>query len=110
MIYHLIPQDDWDRVQDQDTYHPDSLDDEGFIHCSDADQLTLVAGFKFEGRDDILVLAIDEDRLESPVRYEGDEEPFPHVYGELPLDAVQQVYELPRTEDGFRVPGALQQD
>jgi len=59
------------------------------------------------GADDILVLGIDEDAIDAPVPYEDEDEPFPHIHGELPLDAVRSTHELPRGADGFRLPSAL---
>lgn len=70
-----------------------TLDDEGFIHCSLRHQLLPVAQALYGDVPalDLVVLVIDSDLLDVPVRYEaavpGDEE-YPHIYGPVPLTAV----------------------
>jgi uncharacterized protein (DUF952 family) len=49
-----------------------------------------------------VLLAVDTDKLTSEVRYEqlGTDEPFPHVYGVINIDAVVKVLEFPPNRDG----------
>ena len=47
------------------------MEQEGFIHCSTADQYTWVANQRFRGRLDLVLLHIDPARLRSEVRYEN---------------------------------------
>lgn len=68
-----------------------SLDEVGFIHCSFEEQVAATAALIYAGRDDVVLLTIDESRLGCEVRVE---EGFPHIYGELPLDAVVEVRRL----------------
>jgi uncharacterized protein (DUF952 family) len=65
-----------------------SLEEEGFIHCSFADQVADTARRFYAGRDDVLLLTIDPDSVPSEVKVEGG---FPHIYGPLPRDAVIRV-------------------
>ncbi len=70
-----------------------SLDDEGFIHCSFANQVQGIANAIYQGRDDVVLLEIDPSRVNADVRVEnleGGEERFPHIYGPLPIDAVSR--------------------
>lgn len=89
-IHHLAESDRWRGSTH--TYRATSLDDEGFIHCSTAQQLDKVAFERFRGRNDLILLTLDPARLGSALVYEdlyGSGEQFPHVYGPIPLDAVQ---------------------
>lgn len=88
-IFHIVPDRDWEQAGEP--YAPASLETDGFIHCSAAEQVPRTAAALFAGRSDLLLVEIDPGRLEAPVRwedcYETGEE-FPHIYGPLPRDAV----------------------
>ena len=60
-----------------------SLEDEGFIHCSFADQVQAVADTFYTGRSTIILLIIDPTGLD--VR---EEQRFPHIYQPLPIKSV----------------------
>ncbi|HEX7135309.1 MAG TPA: GNAT family N-acetyltransferase [Iamia sp.] len=74
-----------------------SLHADGFIHLSRPDQVALPANRLYAGRDDLLLLVIDPERLDAEVRWEPgvptDPESmrFPHLYGPLPVAAVISV-------------------
>ncbi len=91
-IYHIVPARDWEQAAEP--YASASLQAEGFIHCSAAEQVPRVAAALFAGRTDLLLVEIDPGHLEVPVRwedcYETGEE-FPHIYGPLPRDAVVDI-------------------
>ena len=65
----------------------------------------------FRGRQDLVLLRVDPDLLESEVRFEnleGGDELFPHIYGELDLEAVTGIEVLAIGDDGeFAMPGLL---
>jgi uncharacterized protein (DUF952 family) len=75
----------------------------GFVHCAFEEQVGRVANVFFGGVAKLVVLRIAIDRLKAEVRYEnlgGGHELFPHVYGQLNLDAVVAVIPLPLGRDG----------
>jgi uncharacterized protein (DUF952 family) len=100
-IYHIVPRADWEKSHDG-PYRAESLDREGFIHCSNEDQVARVANLFYSGLKDLLVLCIDIGRLTSPIRDEdpGTGESFPHVYGPIECEAVVAVRQLQRSGDG----------
>ncbi|MCB2178615.1 DUF952 domain-containing protein [bacterium] len=102
MIYHIVSKSDWEKAADTDTYRGDTLATEGFIHCSDIDQVIDVANFRFRGRTDLLILTVDPDKLSAPLKYEdgGDGRLFPHIYGPMDKSAVMSVTDFPPQEDG----------
>ena len=101
LIYHIVSRPDWERAAGG-PYRADSLAAEGFIHCSNADQVASSANRFFAAADRLLVLCLDADRLGPALKDEpaGDGELFPHVYGPIPPDAVVEVCPLRRGADG----------
>jgi uncharacterized protein (DUF952 family) len=100
LLYHLVPRDEWAAAADP--YVPASFGEHGFVHLSAADHVSIPAQALFAGRDDIVLLVLDPDRLDD-VRYEEGVPPspgvlFPHLYGPLPHAAVLDVlpYPVPR--------------
>jgi len=103
LIYHRATRADWDRAQREGAYttstHGVSLEGEGFIHASRADQWEGVRERYYGEVDEPLVLLeIDTDLLDVPWVEEppapGVEETFPHVYGPLRPSAVVAVTPL----------------
>jgi len=77
---------------------------DGFIHCSTRDQVIKVANARFHGREGLLLLLIDTDRVEPAIVYEnleGGSELFPHIYGELNIEAVTGVAPFEPGSDGY---------
>jgi uncharacterized protein (DUF952 family) len=101
LIYHIVARADWERSAGG-PYRADSLAAEGFIHCSNENQVARVANLFYADREDLLVLGVDARRLGCPVRDEdaGAGERFPHVYGPIKPGAVVEVRELRRGPDG----------
>ena len=102
-IYHLAEPEHWAAAQASGTYEQSTLGrtlaQEGFIHCSTAEQWPVVRrAFYAEYPNPLVLLEIDESRLASPLVCEvgnpktGEE--FPHVYGPIDVAAVVGVREL----------------
>ncbi|MFD6312328.1 DUF952 domain-containing protein [Streptomyces nigra] len=100
-ILHLTERSLWEAARERGAYEISTrgrtLQEEGFIHCSTRAQLPKVAAFlygTYDGPDDLVVLVVDPERLDVPLRYEAVEpggEEFPHVYGPLTVGAVVDV-------------------
>ncbi len=115
MLGHLTTAVAWEQAQLLGQYRVDSLQRQGFIHLSQADQVLLAAGSHYRGRTDLILLIIDPDRLDADALvFEAGSPPnqhliFPHLYGPLPLDAVLDVQPFPCQPDGsFRGPVTFQ--
>ncbi|MCM0592461.1 MAG: DUF952 domain-containing protein [Gloeotrichia echinulata IR180] len=104
-ILHITQREEWEQAKRLGTYRGDTLDSEGFIHCSTATQVIWVANRFFVNQKDLVMLFIDSDKVKPEIRYEVAEigELFPHIYGELNIDAVFQVIDFESGEDGFFV-------
>ena len=108
IIFHIAEREAWHGAQVKQSYQPEMFPAEGFIHCSTSAQVLQVANIRFRDRRDLLLLSIDTDKVEAEIRYEnleGGEQLFPHIYGELPTDAVVRVAEFQPGADGaFELP------
>ncbi|MFZ0245080.1 DUF952 domain-containing protein [Candidatus Binatus sp.] len=117
MIVHIVKRSEWAEAVGRGTYAPASLRAEGFIHCSTIAQVIDTANRFYRGQNGLVVLCIDERRLKAELKYEApaqayresaESEMFPHLYGELNVDAVARVVELPCEADGsFRLPDGM---
>lgn len=97
MIFHIAEKAAWEACMELDSYVPSEYLNEGFIHCSELPQVERTANNYYQGRKDLLLLAIESEKLQAIIRYEnlgGGEENFPHVYGELCKLAITQVVDL----------------
>ena len=110
-ILHITPRSAWEAAQISGVYRGDTLDTEGFIHCSTIAQVLGPANIRFRGQQDLLLLRIDPGKVQSEIIYEdccesGDL--FPHIYGPLNLDAVIDIFDFPPNPDGsFSLPPNL---
>jgi uncharacterized protein (DUF952 family) len=102
-IFHIATLADWTAARATGAYTTStrgvSLEQEGFIHASRADQWEGVrAAFYADVAEPLVLLEIDTDLLDVPVIEEvpgpGATETFPHVYGAIPTAAVMGVTTL----------------
>lgn len=108
VIYHIATSADWNRALADGEYTRSTVDktlaEEGFIHASQASQVTRTANKFYRGvPGDLVLLVIDEGRVRAEVRYEsvpGAELPFPHIYGPLNTDAVLEARPFAPGADG----------
>ena len=102
MILHITKREQWEQAKQAGIYRGDTLDTEGFIHCSTPQQIIRTANRFFENQRGLVLLCICPDRVQAEIKYEGvDNDLFPHIYGALNLDAVNQAIEFEPGEDGF---------
>ena len=94
LIYHIVLPDAW-AAFDTGLYEARSLETEGFIHCSFAEQLDAVIERYYGGEERVVVLEIESDRLMSRMIKEPstNSEIYPHVYGPINRDAIVRVEE-----------------
>ena len=89
-IYHIINSEEWEQISEMNYYAPSSLVSEGFIHFSYKDQINDVLQRFYKQEDDLMVIKVDINKLESELKIEEvlDHGHFPHLYGQLNLNAV----------------------
>lgn len=120
-ITHLTTKSAWLAAQGMGEYRAESLETQGFIHCSTAEQILTVANSFYRGIPDLVLLWLDPGQLTAEVRWEDpvhsgphadknqDENTglFPHIYGPINLNGVVDVVDfLPDADGVFRnIPG-----
>ena len=111
MIYHITSRQAWNEARERGDYRAQSLETEGYIHCSTESQVLPVAQNFYKGKNDLYLLVIEPALLVSDLKWEppsgGTPPPgvpegdlFPHIYGPINLDAVIQVFDLLSNSDG----------
>ena len=103
-IYHITSLSTWQNALEKGIYNGETLESEGFIHCSTREQVAGSANRHFKGQTGLVLLQIDPQRLQSPVRSEnlvGGTDLFPHIYGPVNLEAVNQVEIFDAGTDGI---------
>ena len=110
MIYHITSRRAWSEARERGDYRAESLETEGFIHCSTETQVVPVAEKYYKGQNDLFLLVIEPALLSSDLKWEppsggapsgvAEDDLFPHVYGPINLDAVVQVFDLQSNLDG----------
>ena len=97
IIFHVTTAAEWNKGKQQGSYTSASLEEEGFIHCSQQHQVEGVLERYFEGQTGLVKLVVDTDKLTS--KYVFDWSPsmadtFPHIYGPINIDAVIEIVAL----------------
>ncbi|MBC7901533.1 MAG: DUF952 domain-containing protein [Saprospiraceae bacterium] len=95
LIYHIVLPSVWDSYKDRSSYQAESLQTEGFIHCSYANQLETVLKRYYENAGTVLILNIETEKLTSKLIEEPstNNEIYPHIYGSINIDAITDVAE-----------------
>lgn len=94
-IYHVVLPEVWEKYKTKPSYQTESLQTEGFIHCSFKNQIEEVLKRYYSKVPKVLILTIDTEKLRSKLVEEpstgGDI--YPHIYGRLNHNAVVAIEE-----------------
>jgi len=108
LIFHITSASAWHEAEQTGEYRLSTkgrtLDEVGFIHCSFAHQVDVIANAMYAGEQDLVVLEITPELVDSEIRYEnleGGAVLFPHVYGPLRPSAVVGIGALQLDETGL---------
>jgi uncharacterized protein (DUF952 family) len=111
-IFHITEPEIWAAAVETGTYtgstRGQSLEDVGFIHCSYADQVEMIASFVYpDWNDELVLLEIDPSQVVEELKVESAFEAgimFPHIYGPLPAAAVTAVHPLVKRDGRWVLP------
>src|SRR3954447_12739954 len=106
-VFHVALPGDWAEAQRLGEYTVStrgrSLAEEGFIHCSFADQVEVIATRYYADLDELVLLTVDPALLTSELVVEepfpGAPQRYPHVYTPIPVAAVVATTEWRRQRD-----------
>ena len=108
LIYKICPRALWQEAERAGVFRGAPVDrTDGYIHFSTAAQVRETAARHFAGQADLLLVAVEADALGPALKWESSRGGalFPHLYGDLPLDAIVWTKPLPADADrGFRFP------
>ena len=111
-IYCIISEEEWAEAKTRGAFEPESLESEGFIHCSYPRQLIRVANKHFFNRKKLIIACIHRSKLPCKVVDEDLyqlNDLYPHIYGPLLIEAVYDVVPFSCKADGtFDLPDKLQ--
>jgi uncharacterized protein (DUF952 family) len=105
-IYKIVAAAHWQAAEHDGVFRGSAVDlRDGFIHFSTAAQVEETAAKHFAGQDDLRLVSVASETLGAALRWEPSRggAPFPHLYGELGLDAVTKVDIVKLAADGRHI-------
>jgi len=105
-IYKIVPRELWQEARTAGPFKGASIDlKDGYIHFSTAAQAIETARLHFTGQADLLLIAVDATLFGEALKWEASRggDLFPHLYADLPLDAVLWEKPLALGDDGLHV-------
>ncbi len=105
-LYKICPAALWREAQAAGVFGGSAHDiRDGFIHFSTAAQVAETAAKHFAGQDELVLIAIESDRLGDWLKWELSRGGalFPHLYGDLPVACARTVTPLPLGPDGRHI-------
>ncbi|MBL3571634.1 hypothetical protein BV509_10195 [Rhodovulum sulfidophilum] len=88
LIYKIFRRAEWDALRERGASRGAPVDlADGFIHLSTAEQVTGTAEKHFAGESDLVLVAVEAERLGTDLKWEPSRGGalFPHLYRELRL-------------------------
>lgn len=102
-IYKICPEAMWREAERTGTFAGAPIDlADGYIHFSTAAQVVETAAKHFGGQNDLVLVAIEAEKLGSALKFEVSRGGalFPHLYAPLQATAAKWVRPLPLKADG----------
>jgi len=106
LIFKLVAQADWAVAESQGRFDGAGVDrTDGYIHFSTATQVRETAAKHFAGRKDLLLVAVDSEKLGPELRWEPSRGRalFPHLYRSLARSEAVGISPLPVDKGGYHV-------
>jgi len=111
LIFKIAPKAEWREAEAAGVFTGAPVDlADGFIHFSTAAQVGVTAEKHFRGQHDLVLVAVRAAALGADLRWEPSRggDLFPHLYADLPLEAVAWVEEMPLGPEGaHRLPARV---
>ena len=111
-IYKFCSAARWRKAEIEGEFCGSGIDhNDGYVHFSTGVQVVETAARHFAAMDDLMLIAVDADRLGDALKREPDRcgDLFPHLYEPLPLVAVLWATPLTQGKDGRHCFPALEE-
>jgi uncharacterized protein (DUF952 family) len=98
VIYKICSASEWEEAVRTGAFLGSAVDvRDGYIHFSTAAQVAETAAKHFAGQADLVLVAVDADKLDSKLTWEPSRGGalFPHLYAALPVQAALWAKPLP---------------
>ncbi len=102
-IYKICPRPLWEAACEAGAFTGAGIDiADGYIHFSTAAQAGETAQLHFRGQADLVLLTVETASLGDALKWEPSRggDLFPHLYADLPVNAVTRTDDLPLNADG----------
>ena len=106
LIYKICPAALWSEAEAKGHFDGAPIDlADGYIHFSTGAQVAETAAKHFAGQDELLLIAIEDERLGPALRYETSRGGalFPHLYAPLDPKVVRWIAPMPLKTDGSHI-------
>lgn len=106
LIYKILSMNEWRAAEGEGVFWGAGIDlADGYIHFSTATQAAETAAKHFAGRNDLVLIAVDAEKLGTALKWEVSRGGalFPHLYAPLDLGFVLRVDALPLGSDGKHI-------
>ncbi|MGX8834050.1 DUF952 domain-containing protein [Amedibacillus sp. YH-ame6] len=92
-ILHCMLKSEYEEVKDKTYYGEQCIKKEGFLHCSTWNSFYEVAPFFMKDETEKVLLCIDTELVQAPIKWEDNGEGilYPHIYGPLNMDSIIEV-------------------
>jgi uncharacterized protein (DUF952 family) len=107
MIFHITTLTELNSSKISGYYSPLGFEKEGFIHCSTQDQVVTVANRFYKGKSGLVLLRINTALIKSKIVFEnleGGTINYPHIYGLIPLCAIEGYSPIAQEQSTFTFP------
>ena len=97
-LFHITTRAELESAVSQGSYEPTAYASDGFVHCSYLHQVIKVANRFYGGEEGLVLLEISAEKIGAAIvneNLEGGDELFPHVYGQIPVQAITAVHDFP---------------
>lgn len=112
-IYKITARTPWEAARAAGLFKGADVDRaDGYIHFSTAAQVAETAAKHFAGQDDLLLVAVDAEKLGDDLKWEPSRGGalFPHLYADLHLGAVVREWPMPLDNTGMHILPELESD
>ena len=106
VIYKICSAEAWAKAEQSGVFEGEAIDaEDGYIHFSTATQAGETARLHFRDREGLVLLTVAAAPLGDDLKWEPSRggDLFPHLFADLPLDAVLWEKPLPLGADGAHV-------
>lgn len=111
MIFKIFRADEWETLRHDKVSQGAPIDvTDGYIHFSTATQAAETAAKHFAGETDLMLIAVEVERLGSDLKWEVSRggQLFPHLYRDMRLSDVAWAQPLPLENDVHQFPAGME--